>query len=87
MAPYDELRAELLKDAETIGHPHVELHTPEHPELSLRLRLRSDDGPQWALESAAAFSRVGGWHIREVSSEGGQTFTIWLTVEKAAGRP
>jgi hypothetical protein len=85
MPTRQELAAELLKTAEAVGHPHVEMDVPEHDDL--RLRLMSDDGPRWALEVAAGFSRTDGWRIREVSSQGGQLFILWLTVERDEGRP
>jgi hypothetical protein len=83
MISKEELRSQLLKEAGTISHPRVELSTPEHDDL--RLRLDSDSGPQWALEAAGRFAAIRGWRIREVRSEGGRTFTLWLTIEPDGG--
>jgi hypothetical protein len=77
MATQEELRQKLLKDAESVLHPHVTIKAVEHNKLS----LDSDAGPEPALAVAAGFARLPGWRIREVSSQGGETFTLWLAVE------
>ncbi|MFF7634718.1 hypothetical protein ACFZB9_16395 [Kitasatospora sp. NPDC008050] len=80
-----ELAAELLKTVATIAHAHVDVDVPEHDDL--RLRLRSDGGAEPALLVAARFADKPGWRILKVESEGGQLFTLWLTVESDEGQP
>ena len=79
MPTQEELKAELQHRATDLFRSgSADATAIEHD----RLRIDADT-PAQALDIARQFAeRFPAWQVSDVSSQGGQQFTLWLTVHK-----